>query len=235
MNINNKPVENIHPKTVYKILFSVLLIFIFMGLLFFLPAGTLRYWEVWAYFLTLMIPAIFVIIYFLRKDPELLESRILKRREKEKIHKSIQNIFSLVFLIGFLVPGFDHRFHWSEVPFYIVIISDMFVLCGYLIIVRVMKENSFATAIIEKHKDQKVIETGPYKIVRHPMYTGGMIFIIFTPVALGSYWASIPFIILMPLVLVLRIIGEEKYLKANLPGYTEYCRKTKFHLIPLIW
>jgi protein-S-isoprenylcysteine O-methyltransferase Ste14 len=98
-----------------------------------------------------------------------------------------------------------------------------------------MKENSYATAIIETQQDQKVIETGPYQIVRHPMYTGGMIFLIFTPLALGSYWAFILFLVLTPLVLVLRITGEEKYLKDHLQRYKEYCQKTKYHLIPFIW
>ena len=206
-----------------------------MGLLYFLPAGSLQYWEAWIYIVILIIPAFFVILYFIKKDPDLLENRILKRREKEKEHKSIQNIFSFVFLIGLLIPGFDHRFHWSNVPFFIVLISDLFVLFGYLMIVRVMKENSYASAIIETKKDQKVIETGPYRIVRHPMYTGGLIFIIFTPVALGSYWAFILFLILTPIVLVLRIIGEEKYLISNLQGYNKYCQKTKYRLIPFIW
>lgn len=235
MDINHISGKGIRPVTVLKILFRILLIFIFMGLLFFLPAGSLKYWEVWAYFITLIIPAIFVIIYFLRKDPELLERRILKRREKEKKHKSIQNIFSLVFLAGLLIPGFDYRFNWSDVPFFVVLISDLFVLFGYLIIARVMKENSYATAIIETQQDQKVIETGPYQIVRHPMYTGGMIFLIFTPLALGSYWAFILFLVLIPLVLVLRITGEEKYLKDHLQRYKKYCQKTKYHLIPFIW
>jgi len=235
MDSNDRPVKKTRTELVVKIFFRVLLIFIFMGLLFFLPAGTLQYWETWAYIVTLIIPAFFVIMYFIRKDPDLLENRILKRREKEKEHKSIQNIFSFVFLIGLLIPGFDHRFHWSDVPFFIVLISDLFVLFGYLMIVSVMKENSYASAIIETNKDQKVIETGPYKIVRHPMYTGGLIFLIFTPVALGSYWAFILFLIFTPIVLVLRIIGEEKYLITNLKGYKEYCQKTKYRLIPLIW
>jgi protein-S-isoprenylcysteine O-methyltransferase Ste14 len=235
MNSNDRPVEKTRRGLVVKIFFRIFFIFIFMGILFFLPAGSLQYWEAWIYIVMLIITAFFVIVYFIRKDPDLLENRILKRREKEKEHKSIQNIFSFVFLTGLLIPGFDHRFHWSDIPFYIVLISDLFVLIGYLMIVRVMKENSYASAIIEKKEDQRVIETGPYKIVRHPMYTGGLIFIICTPVALGSYWAFILFLILTPVVLVLRIKGEEKYLIANLQGYKEYCQKTKYHLIPFIW
>ncbi|KPK82515.1 MAG: hypothetical protein AMS27_14500 [Bacteroides sp. SM23_62_1] len=235
MNLNKGLAKKIPLKVIIKIISRILLFFIFMGLLFFLSAGSLKYWEVWAYFITLIVPAIFVITYFLRKDPGLLERRILRRREKEKEHKSIQNIFSIIFLAGLLIPGLDYRYQWSDVPYYIVIISDIFVLAGYLIIVRVMKENSFATAIIETQEDQKVIDTGPYKVVRHPMYTGGMIFFLFTPPALGSYWALIPFLVIIPTALVLRIKGEEKLLLATLPGYSDYCQKTKYHLIPFIW
>ena len=235
MNLNKGLARKIPMKVIIKIISRILLFFIFMGLFFFLSAGSLKYWEVWAYFITLIVPAIFVIAYFLRKDPGLLERRILRRREKEKEHKSIQNIFSIIFLAGLLIPGLDYRYQWSDVPYYIVLISDIFVLSGYFIVVRVMKENSFATAIVETQEGQKVIDTGPYKIVRHPMYAGGMIFFLFTPLALGSYWALIPFLLITPPALVLRIKGEEKLLRATLPGYSDYCQKTKYHLIPFIW
>jgi protein-S-isoprenylcysteine O-methyltransferase Ste14 len=117
----------------------------------------------------------------------------------------------------------------------VVLLSDLFVLAGYLIFVRVMKENSYASSIIETNRDQKVIDTGPYKIVRHPMYAGILIMSIFTPVALGSYWALIPFLVGTPAVLVMRIKDEEKFLTADLPGYREYHRKTKYRLIPFLW
>lgn len=232
---NKKRLNNIQSNLLMKIIFRVLLIFVFLGLLFFLTAGSFEYTEAWIYIIVLLIPAILVITYFYKKDPDFIGSRILKRREKEKVHKSIQNTFSIVVLIGLLIPGFDFRFGWSNVPVSLVIISDAFVILGYLLIARVMEENRYASAIIQITEEQKVIETGPYKIVRHPMYTGGLIFILFTPLALGSYWALIPFSISTAPALILRIINEEKLMITNLPGYSEYCRKTKYRLIPFVW
>jgi protein-S-isoprenylcysteine O-methyltransferase Ste14 len=109
------------------------------------------------------------------------------------------------------------------------------VILGYLFIARLMEENRYASAIVEINKEQKVIETGPYKIVRHPMYTGGLIFLLFTPLASGSFWTLIPFSVFTIVPIVLRIVNEEKFLVANLPGYSEYCHMTKYRLIPLIW
>jgi len=235
MNPNDKQSENVQSNLLTKIIFRVLLIFVFLGLLLFLTAGSLRYSEAWIYILVLLVPAIIVITYFYKKDPDFTGSRLLKRREKEQTHKLIQNIFSIVFLIGLLIPGFDFRFNWSDVPMPVVIVSDAIVFSGYLFIARVMEENRYATAIIEISKEQKVIETGPYRIIRHPMYTGGMIFLLFTPLALGSYWALIPFPVSTVVPIVLRIINEEKLLIANLPGHSEYCQKTKYRLIPYIW
>lgn len=227
--------ENSPSNLLIKIIIRVLLIFIFLGLLLFLTAGSLQYIKGWIYILVLFVSALFVITYFYKKDPNFIGNRLLKRREKEKTHKSIQNIFSIVLFIGLLIPGFDFRFNWSNVPMPLVIISDTFVFLGYLFIARVMEENRYASAIIEINKEQKVIETGPYKVIRHPMYTGGIIFILFSPVALGSYWALIPFFIGSIVPIILRIINEEKLLIANLPGYSAYCQKTKYRLIPFIW
>jgi protein-S-isoprenylcysteine O-methyltransferase Ste14 len=232
---DKKSLENVKSNLLMKIVFRVLLILVFLGLLLFLTAGSLQYTEAWIYIFVVFVPAIFVITYFYKKDPNFIGSRILKRREKEQMHRSIQNIFSIVFLIGLLIPGFDFRFGWSNVPMSVVIISDILVFMGYMIIARVMEENRYASAIIEISKEQKIIKTGPYKIVRHPMYTGGLIFILFTPLALGSYWALIPFSIITVLPLILRIINEEKLLTANLPEYSEYCKKTKYRLIPFVW
>lgn len=218
-----------------KIILRVLLIFLFLGLLFFLTAGSFRYTEAWIYIFVLLIPAIFVITYFYKKDPGFIGSRILERREKEQAHKSMQSIFSIVIFIGLLIPGFDFRYGWSDVPLSLVIISDAFVFLGYLLVARVMEENRYASAIIQIAEGQKIIETGPYKIVRHPMYTGGLIFILFTPLALGSYWALIPISISTFPPLIFRIINEEKLLIANLPDYSDYCKKTKYRLIPFIW
>lgn len=206
-----------------------------MGLLLFLPAGTFHYLEAWIFLLTLGIPATFVIFYFYKKDPEFIERRILKRREKEKDQKVLQNFLSLVFLIGLLIPGFDFRFDWSKVPLILTIVSSIFVFFGYLIMVLAMNKNRFASTIIETSDRQIVINSGPYRIVRHPMYSGAFIVFIFMPLALGSFWALFPFLFGVPVSLVLRIISEETYLIRNLSGYKDYCLKTKYRLIPFIW
>jgi protein-S-isoprenylcysteine O-methyltransferase Ste14 len=209
------------------------LIPLFMGVLILLPAGTLRFWQVYAYFAVLIVPLCFVVIYFLKNDPEFLERR-MRMREKEKQQKWVVLTSTVLFAAGFLVPGFDQRFGWSNVPIYVVIIADIMVLSAYLFIFYVFRVNSFASRIIEVAENQKVISSGPYRVVRHPMYTGVLVMYLFTPVALGSYWAIIPFLFL-PVTFVFRILNEEKVLTQNLAGYKDYCQKTRYRLIPLIW
>ena len=231
----NKQSTNGNVNLMVKIIARVLIIFIFLGLLLFLTAGSLNYNEAWIYILSLLLTGLFVIGYFFKKDPEFIGGRVMKRREKEETSKKIQNILSIPLFIGLFIPGLDYRFGWSDVPMPLVIISVAFVLAGYLFIARVMEENRYASSIIEISDEQKVIESGPYKIVRHPMYTGGLLFTIFTPLALGSYWALIPFSVTSVIGIILRIINEEKFLVTNLPGYSEYCRKTKYRIIPFLW
>ncbi len=216
-----------------KIVIRFSLIPLFLGLIILLPAGTLIFWQAYTYFAILVVPMIFVIFYFLKKDPKFLERRI-RTKEKEKHQKLLSILSTTIFLVGFIITGLDHRYFWSNVPIYIVITADIIVLLGYLLIFFVFKQNSYASRIIEVDENQKVISTGPYKIVRHPMYLGVLIMFLATPIALGSYWAIIPFAIL-PVILILRILNEEKLLSKNLQGYDEYCQKTRFRLIPFIW
>ena len=204
-----------------------------MGLMLFLPAGTLYYWQEWIYCGVLFIPLSFVVFYFFKYDPELLERR-MKMREKEEKQKTIQIVGIIIFFIGFLIPGLDYRYHWSNVPFLLVFAANAIVLAGYIFVFFVLRENSYASRIIEVEKGQKVITTGPYAIVRHPMYLGVLLMYLFTPLALGSYWALIFFLPLFPL-LVSRLLNEEEVLLRELPGYKEYCQKTRYHLIPFIW
>lgn len=204
-----------------------------LGLLILLPAGTFDYWQVYVYFGILVVPMTFVVFYFLKKDPKFLERRT-RAKEKEKQQILISILSTLVFLTGFIIPGLDHRFIWSNVPIYITISADIIILLGYLIIFFVFKQNSYASNIIEVNENQKIISTGFYGIVRHPMYIGVLIMFIPTPIALGSYWGLIPFA-LLPVSLALRILNEEKVLSDNLNGYKEYCQKTRYRLIPFIW
>jgi protein-S-isoprenylcysteine O-methyltransferase Ste14 len=198
-----------------------------------LPAGTFKYWQVYLYFSVIVIPMIFVLFYFLKRDPKFLERRT-KGTEKVKEQKLIQLINLPVFMAAFIVPGLDRRFGWSDVPVEIIIITNIVILGGYLIIFNVFRQNSYASRIVETYKEQKVITTGLYSTVRHPMYIGVLIMYVPTPLALGSYWGLIP-MALLPVALVLRILNEEKVLKENLEGYKEYCLKTKYRLIPYIW
>jgi len=206
---------------------------LFIGLFVLLPAGTFLFWEVYAYFAVILIPLAFVISYFLKNDPDFLERRS-KMKEKETQQKKIVLLSIPLYLAGFILPGFDHRFGWSDIPVFIVIIADLLVLSSYTYIFLVFKENSYASRVVEVEEAQKVISTGPYSIVRHPMYLGVLVMFLSTPVALRSWWAVIPFAI-MPVILVFRIFNEEKVLSEQLPGYTEYCRKVRFRMIPFVW
>jgi protein-S-isoprenylcysteine O-methyltransferase Ste14 len=206
---------------------------IFLGLILFLPAGSLDYWQAWIYCAVLLIPASFVVFYFLKYDPELLERR-MRMKEKEEKQKTIVKLGIIIFFIGFIIPGLDYRYHWSNVPVYLVIAANTIVLSGYIFVFLVLRENSYASRIIEVEKGQKVITTGPYAIVRHPMYLGILVMYLFTPLALGSYWAIFFFLPLIPL-LVSRLLNEEETLLRELPGYEEYCQKTRYHLVPFIW
>ncbi len=159
-----------------------------MGLLFFVPAGSIRYWQAWVYCGILFIPAIGICAYFLKSKPELLERR-LRMKEKEKPQKLIVKLSFIGFLIAWVLPGLDHRFNWSSVPFAVVIIADVMVFSGYMFCFFVFKENEYASRIIEVEKGQRVISTWPYSIVRHPMYLSVITMYLFSPLALGSGWA----------------------------------------------
>lgn len=204
-----------------------------IGLMLFLPAGSLNYWQAWLFMATLFTPAIFVVSYFLKHDPELLERR-MKFKEKEVQQKLIIKIANLFSIIGMLIPGLDYRYGWSDIPTFIVILSDIIVFLGYMLVFRTFKENSYAARTIQVEKNQKVITTGPYSIIRHPMYIGVILMYLFMPIALGSYWALIFFIPVIALV-IFRTLDEERVLLRDLKGYVEYTKKVKYRLIPGIW
>ena len=204
-----------------------------LGILVLVPAGSFDFWQFYVYTGILIIPMTSVLFYFLKKDPQFMERRT-RAEEKEKAQKIIQIVFSTVFLFGFIVPGLDKRFGWSEIPVYMVLMADIVILLGYLLIFFVFRQNSYASRVVEVDKSHKVISTGLYSIVRHPMYLGVLIMYLPTPLALGSWWGLIT-MAGIPLALVLRILNEEKVLCRDLPGYTEYCKKTKYRLIPFVW
>jgi len=203
-----------------------------MGLVLFLPAGSLKYWEGWIWWSVISAMTLYITSFFLRKDPELL-SRRMKVKEKEPQPFIIRSL-SLLSMFTYLIPGFDYRFHWSAVPVGVVIAANAVVLIGYIFIFFVFKENSYASIVIQVEEEQRVISTGPYAIVRHPMYLGLLLMFLLTPLALGSYWALILASLFIPTI-IFRIRKEEEVLLRDLPGYTNYCVKTQYRLIPLIW
>jgi protein-S-isoprenylcysteine O-methyltransferase Ste14 len=221
-----------------KVIVQCLLTAVVAGAMLFLPAGTWKYWQGWIFLGLMMIPMIAASIYFSGHDPELVERR-LQSKEKVGEQKLIMKFAKLIFVAAFLIPGFDFRFGWSRrtfgaVPVWLMICSGAIALAGYLMTYWVMSANSYASRIIQVEKDQRVISIGPYRIVRHPMYLGAIISILFTPLALGSYWAVPVFALIIP-VIILRILNEEKILRQELAGYSEYCQSTRFRLIPLVW
>ena len=209
-------------------------IFILFGLCYFLTAGTMLFWEAWLFIGIFFIMMLFFLRFMVKNDPDLLRRR-LQTGEKRKEQKIIIKISNVVLLIIFLLPGLDRRWNWSSVPIWLVFVSDVIFALGYMMFFRVLKENSFASVTVQvEQKVQKVITTGPYSYVRHPMYTSIFLMIGIMPLALGSYWGLIPLPLLI-LSLVLRIRDEEKMLCEELEGYKDYMQRTKYRMIPFIW
>ena len=233
METKSKMTDQERAGLIRKLLVRLSFVPLFIIVFTLLPAGTINYWEVYVYFGILIVPMLFVLMYFLGKDPRFLERRS-RGAEKVKEQKLIQLINLPVFMAAFIIPGLDKRFGWSDIPPEVIIATDVVILGGYFIIFMVFRQNSYASRIIEIDKEQKVITTGLYGIIRHPMYLGVLIMYLPTPLALGSYWGLIP-MGLLPVALVFRILNEEKVLSENLEGYKDYCRKTKYRLIPYIW
>ena len=207
------------------------IIMIVLGLVLFLPAGSLRFWPVWMWWSIISAMTLYITNYFLRKDPGLLSRRDAGQRKRTTAG---HHTHSVIFISPVIIPGFDYRYQWSAVPVWVGITANVLVSLGYVLIFLVFKENSYASTVIQVDKDQEVIKTGPYAMVRHPMYTGLLIMILFTPLALGSYWGLLFSCLFIPTVLF-RIKKEEEVLLRDLSGYKDYYIKTRFSLIPLIW
>ncbi len=207
-----------------------------LGIFLFAPAWTFDFWQAWAYLFVFAASAASITAYLWRKDPKLLERRVNAGpgAEKEKSQKLIQLFASLGFIGLMVLPSIDHRFSWSDVPLPVVIAGDVFVALGFLFIFIVFRENTYAAATIEVASGQKVISTGPYEIVRHPMYSGALVMLLGTPLALGSWWGLLMFIPMMSTI-VWRLLDEEKFLAKSLSGYQGYCRKVRYRLVPFIW
>ena len=209
---------------------------IVLWLVLFVPAWTLNYWQAWIYWLVFVVCVTAISVYFIKKDPKLIEKRVKAGpgAETEIVQKVIQTLAAIFFILLLLTPSLDHHFQWSNVPAYVSIVSYVFVVLGLLIVFLVFKANSFASATIEVGSEQKVISTGAYGVVRHPMYSGALLMLLFTPLALGSFWGLLAFPPILVAIAV-RLKEEEKFLSKNLAGYAEYCQKVKYRLIPYVW
>ena len=219
-----------------RAVFALAALGVVLGLLLFLPAGTTRCWQAWFYLSIFTGASLIVTLQLLRHDRALLERRMRGGPSAEK--QSAQKIIMLCTSIGFVgllvVPALDQRFGWSEVPFAVVVLGDFLVLVGFYLISLVYRANTFASATIEVAENQKVISIGPYAIVRHPMYASASLYLLGTPLALGSYWGFLALAAMMPF-LIWRLFEEERFLAEHLPGYTEYQKTVRHRLVPFVW
>ena len=223
-----------------KLILSALVTFLIgviaLGILLFLPAGTFRYWQAWVFIVVFTVSTNIIGLYLSLKDPELLERRkkIGPTTEQSPVQKIIISI-AILSTLGLLVfCALDYRFGWSPVPTSVSIAGDVLVALGLFINLLVFKANSFGGSTVEIMENQKVISTGPYALVRHPMYVGVLIMVLGIPLALDSWWGLAILVLTIP-VLALRILDEERLLEKDLPGYKEYEQKVHYRLVPYLW
>lgn len=214
--------------------FAYLILLLALGL--FVPAWTLHFWQAWLYLFLFASSSAAITIYLWKRDQALLSRRVSAGpiSEKTRTQKIIQLFASLAFVAILVVPSLDFRFRWSYVPLWLVLAGDLLVMLGFYIVFRVFRVNTFTAATIEVAAQQTVVSTGPYAHVRHPMYSGALIMLLGTPLALASWWGLLPFAFMLA-VIVVRLLDEEKLLLADLPGYAEYTARVKYRLVPLVW
>jgi protein-S-isoprenylcysteine O-methyltransferase Ste14 len=219
-----------------KALIGLLLLFIAMAALVFVPAGTFDYWQAWAFLAVYFASSLVLSLYLIEADPALLQRRMRggPAAEKEPVQKIIMTITSLGFVGLLVVPALDHRFGWSRMTPVMALAGDLLIGIGWLAIFFVFRENSFSSATIELAPDQKVISTGPYALVRHPMYAGALVMLLGIPIALGSWWGILVVAAILP-ALIWRLFEEEKFLARNLAGYVEYQNSVRYRLVPMVW
>ena len=204
-----------------------------VGVLLFLPAGTLAYEKGWLFMGILFVPMLIAGFVMLFKAPDLLKKR-LDAKEKQGNQKVVVAISGLMFIGGFVVAGFDHRFGWSCMPLAVTVAASVLFLAAYALYAEVLRENAYLSRTIKVDEGQKVVSTGLYGLVRHPMYAATILLFLMMPLVLGSWYAAIIFLV-YPVLIIIRLTGEEKLLMKELPGYAEYRKKVKYRLIPFIW
>jgi protein-S-isoprenylcysteine O-methyltransferase Ste14 len=207
-----------------------------MAAFLFVSAGTLDFWQAYVFMAVFVGGSAAITVYLAIKDPKLLKRRMKAgpRAEKEPTQKIIMVFALLGFVSLLVVPALDRRFMWSSVPPWVSVTGDLSVALGFLLVYFVIRENSYAASTIQVTEGQTVISTGPYAVVRHPMYAGALPLLIGMPLALGSWWGLGALMLFMP-ALIWRLLDEERFLHKNLPGYTEYTRKVRYRLVPCVW
>jgi len=216
-----------------RVLTVVLPAVIFVAAFMFIPAWTLNYWQGWLFLLTLFIPMFCVMFYMIKFQRKLLEKRLMVKEKREE-QAFIQILNTLIFVAAMIIAGLDHRFGWTIVPVWAVIAADIVMLAGYVFFIRTMLYNEYASRIIVVQKGQKVIDTGPYAVIRHPMYAAGILMYLFIPMVLGSFWGMVP-LLFIPITLIFRLLDEEKALIKGLKGYKRYMKKVRYRLVPWVW
>ena len=204
--------------------------------LLFGTAGTLRYWQAWIYVAIFLGASVLTTLYLMKRDPALLARRMRggPMFEREGTQRIIMRFTSLGFIALLVVSALDHRFGWSTVPLWAVALGNVLVAVGFYFIFVVYRENTFTGATVEVETGQKVVDTGPYAVVRHPMYASGALYMFGTPLALGSYWGFMAIAATLPFLLW-RLLDEERILTRDLPGYADYRRRVRHRLVPMVW
>ena len=220
-------------KLFFEALIKYLLGVLIVGVLIFLPAGSLKYYNGWLLMGVLFIPMFVAGIVMMIKNPELLKSR-LDAKEKQKSQGIVIKLSGLMFIGGFVVAGLDYRFTWLQMPFWLSIVFACIMVLSYLIWAEVLRENTYLSRTIKVEENQKLVDTGLYGIVRHPMYLASILLFLSMPLILGSLFSFFVFLI-YPILIIIRIIYEEKLLVNELEGYEDYKKKVKYRLIPFIW
>jgi protein-S-isoprenylcysteine O-methyltransferase Ste14 len=230
--VQNENVKDLNKKA----LIGLLRLLFTIAVCIFLPAWTLKYWQAWVLLAVLFGSLLAITLYLMKNDPRLLERRIHAGpgAEKQRSQQIGQLFGAIAFIAAFVVPAIDQRFGWSSVPALVAIGGDFLVVLGLLIVFFVFKENTFTSAIIEIAAEQRVVSTGPYSTMRHPMYAGALIMMLGVPPALGSWW-GLTAIVPMVSVIVRRVREEEELLTRNLAGYLEYRNQVRYRLLPFVW
>jgi protein-S-isoprenylcysteine O-methyltransferase Ste14 len=207
-----------------------------LAALLFIPAWTLAYWQAWLFMAVFVCTSGAITVYLAIHDPKLLERRmnVGPRAETEPAQKIIMVLATLGFIAMLVFPALDYRFGWSPVPASVSVLGDALIALGFLFTFFVFKENSYGASTIQIAEDQTVISTGPYALVRHPMYAAALVMLLGIPLALGSWWGLFVLVLVLP-VLIWRLLDEERFLRQNLPGYPEYQAKVKYRLLPFVW